>query len=127
MARTDVKRLLVTFVLGVMTSAACAVDVIDLLIAYDRSAVEWLEAEDGRSPQAFAEAAVSRLNGVLPATELDKSFVFNLAGVVLSSRQSCCIHPPPRRAMFSTSHFCRVVNLLSSIEQSPNPPIEQST
>ena len=32
------------------------------------------------------------------------------AGVVFSSRQSCCIHPPPSLSICSTSHFCLCVS-----------------
>lgn len=64
-----------------------AATTVDVLVAYDQSAVRWLR--DGlHEATTFAQAAVDRMNVVLSATDLDKSFTFHLAGVKISQAEA---------------------------------------
>lgn len=66
-----------------VASAASAQTVVDVMVAFDRTAAEWL-GRTGKDPSAFAQAAIEEMNAVLPATGLDESFRFGLAGTFLS-------------------------------------------
>ena len=63
--------------------AASAQTVVDVMMAFDRTAAEWL-GRTGKDPSAFAQNAIGEMNAVLPATGLDESFRFGLAGTFLS-------------------------------------------
>ena len=54
---------------------------IDLLLVFDRSAVEWLNDERSTNAEAYAQAAIADLNAALARTDLDRFFTFRLAGV----------------------------------------------
>lgn len=54
---------------------------IDLLIAFDRSAVRWLDSVQGGLPREYAVSAVDALNAAISNTGLDAYFTFRLAGV----------------------------------------------
>ena len=64
-------------------SVASAQTVVDVMVAFDRTAAEWL-GRTGKDPSAFAQTAIGEMNAVLPATGLDESFRFQLAGTFLS-------------------------------------------
>ena len=64
--------------------AASAQTVVDVMMAFDRTAAEWL-GRTGKDPSAFAQTAIDEMNAVLPATGLDESFRFGLAGTFLSN------------------------------------------
>ena len=53
---------------------------IDLLVVFDRSAVEWLAKSQYATAENYAKASIEHLNGILARTELDKHFTFRLAG-----------------------------------------------
>ena len=67
---------------------ACAVqketqlNVIDVLIAYDLSAQQWLEENEKGSPEAYAAVRVDELNACLSNSHID-AFSFRLAGTAL--------------------------------------------
>lgn len=63
--------------------AASAQTVVDVMVAFDRTAAEWLGRTE-KDPSAFAQNAIGEMNAVLPATGLDESFRFGLAGTFLS-------------------------------------------
>ena len=56
-------------------------DKIDLLIAFDQSAVNWITTSGWNSVSAFAEEAIFEMNAGLAQTGLDKLFTFRLAGI----------------------------------------------
>lgn len=63
-----------------MASKSWSVETVDIQVAYDTSSLAWLAA-DGRTPQAFAEAQVEKMNLVVSNSGLQSSFLFRLAGV----------------------------------------------
>lgn len=57
-------------------------DVVDVLIAYDLSAQQWLTANGKGTPEAYAAERVAELNNCLSNSRID-AFTFRLAGTVL--------------------------------------------
>ena len=53
---------------------------VDVLVAYDNGAGDWLDSED-EDAETFAQSAVSRMNTALANTGLNSSFRFRLVGV----------------------------------------------
>ena len=53
---------------------------VDVLVAYDNGAGDWLASED-EDAETFAESAVGRMNAALANTGLNSSFRFRLVGV----------------------------------------------
>ena len=64
-------------------SVASAQTVVDVMVAFDQTAAEWF-GRTGKDPAALAQSAIEEMNGVLPATGLDESFRFGLAGTFFS-------------------------------------------
>ena len=56
-------------------------NVVDVLIAYDRSAQNWLSANDKGTPLAFARARVAEMNACLANSRV-QAFTFRLVGIV---------------------------------------------
>ena len=54
---------------------------VDVMVAYERGAQEWLDGED-QDAETFALSAVSRMNAVLANTGLSSSFRFRLVGTL---------------------------------------------
>lgn len=57
-------------------------DVVDILVAYDLSAVRWLSAKGKGTPFAYARASVEKMNASLALSRLSSHFRLRLAGVV---------------------------------------------
>lgn len=57
-------------------------NVIDILVAYDASALDYLKFNRRGSVETFAENAIQQLNACLANTGLDADFTFALAGTV---------------------------------------------
>ena len=79
----------------IVVAAGYAATTIDILVAYDQSAATWLAAED-REPSEFAAMAVRQMNEALPATGLDKSFSFHLAGAFVCDAEASGAGPESR-------------------------------
>lgn len=76
------KGVILGFAAGVLLPVFSAVNV-DVLIAYDASAVNWLAANPGNGDiNAFAQKQVERWNTVLANTGLTDAFSFRLVGTI---------------------------------------------
>lgn len=60
-------------------------DVVDVLIAFDRSAVNWLTRMGRGTPEKYAADCVEKLNYCLSMSHLEGFFQFRLAGTVVMS------------------------------------------
>lgn len=57
-------------------------NVVDILVAYDASAADWVRENYGESgPEVFAETSVAKMNLALVNSGIDDAFRFRLAGV----------------------------------------------
>ena len=54
---------------------------VDVLVAYDTTAVDWLSGE-GASMESFANVAVQKMNEAIANTDLDSDFRFRLVGTM---------------------------------------------
>ena len=79
MKRTN-KSLLVAGGLAAVSLSCAAITHVDILVAYDTTAVKWL-ADSSMAAQSFAEEQIARSNEVLANSGLKNDFDFRLAGV----------------------------------------------
>lgn len=96
------KKTLFAAVCGLLSLFAFAASQIDILVAYDQSASAWLQA-NSLTASGHAAAVVDKLNTFLPATKLDQSFTFRLAGSFQSAAAAAGVDPAERLVNAITS------------------------